>query len=639
MKKLIAVLIILLLGLAFAQNTGSFRYSYEDSNNELFREYAQILSQRQFFESISQNLNKAIALPYDIGLVAVQCDTINAFWSPDNKAIVVCYEMLDILVDAFRRDINDQQELSNAVFGALEFIFYHELGHALIDIFEIPSTGREEDAVDQFSTLFLLDTDVGISAALSGASFFYTIGEASGGSVQDLAFWDEHSLNQQRFYNIVCLVFGSNPNQYQNLVMQNSKGFLPGNGRGILPKERAVRCPSEYKDISRSWNILINDYVAFKNSPNTNQAGNAPVAQPVATPVVNPPVNNPVSNPSTGQNYESYSGTLSSTDTVLDNGEYIDVYELELNAGQEVNIALESNDFDTYLIVQSPEETSFENDDAVETNAQYSSNITIPVIVTGTYKVGVTSYEAATQGSYSLVISKQDAVYDGLAEEQLQTGDAQFDSGEFYDVYDYDFEAGEHITLALSSSQFDPYLLVVSPSGQRQENDDYAGQSHLSRLDFDVAETGTWKVYVSSYEQGESGAYQLVVGHHQAGQPVAAPVAQPAAPQASTAAAATVYNGSLQVGDSTLNTGEYADLYNINLSVGQQVVLNLSSNSFNTYLGIQSPSGVVTELDELANQPFQSRISIVANEAGTWTVFVTSMQVGEQGNYSLSIQK
>ncbi|HHO55843.1 MAG TPA: hypothetical protein ENK21_05595, partial [Trueperaceae bacterium] len=222
MKKLIAVLIILLLGLAFAQNTGSFRYSYEDSNNELFREYAQILSQRQFFESISQNLNKAIALPYDIGLVAVQCDTINAFWSPDNKAIVVCYEMLDILVDAFRRDINDQQELSNAVFGALEFIFYHELGHALIDIFEIPSTGREEDAVDQFSTLFLLDTDVGISAALSGASFFYTIGEASGGSVQDLAFWDEHSLNQQRFYNIVCLVFGSNPNQYQNLVMQNS---------------------------------------------------------------------------------------------------------------------------------------------------------------------------------------------------------------------------------------------------------------------------------------------------------------------------------------------------------------------------------------------------------------------------------
>ncbi len=633
--KLIGILLILSFGFVFAQNTGSFRYAYEDSNSDLYREYAQILSQRQFFETIAGNLNAAIALPYDIGLVAVQCDTTNAFWSPDNKAIVVCYEMLEILIDAFRRDISNQQELSNAVFGALEFIFYHELGHALIDIFNIPSTGREEDAVDQFSTLFLLDTDVGIASALSGASFFYKIGQASGGSVQDLAFWDEHSLNQQRFYNIVCLVFGSDPNRYQNLVLQNSKGFLPGNGSGILPKERAVRCPSEYADISRSWNILINDYVAFKNNPNNNQNTNASTNPPVTTaPVASPPTN-PVSHPVANNqaNYETYNGNLATNDSTLDNGEYLDLYELELIAGQEVNIALASNDFDTYLIVQSPEEISYENDDAAETTAQYSSNITIPVIVSGTYKVAVTSYEAASQGAYQLVISKQNDVYDGLSEEQLSAADAQFDSGEYYDVYEYNFSAGEHITLALSSSQFDPYLMVISPSEQRQENDDYAGQSHISRLEFDVAEAGTWKVYVSSYEQGESGAYQLVIGHGNA------QTAGQAAPQANNTPAATVYNGSLQFGDSTLDTGEYADLYEINLAVGQQIVANLSSTGFNTYLGIRSPSGVVTELDELANQARQSRISLTANEAGIWTVFVTTMQAGEQGNYSLSIRK
>lgn len=639
--KLISVLLILSLSFAFAQNTGAFRYSYEDSNSDLYREYAQILSQRQFFETIAGNLNAAIELPYDVGLVAVQCDMTNAFWSPDNKAIIVCYEMLEILIDAFRRDINNQQELADTVFGALEFIFYHELGHALIDIFEIPSTGREEDAVDQFSTLFLLDTDVGIASALSGASFFYKIAESSGGSVQDLAFWDEHSLNQQRFYNIVCLVFGSDPNRYQNLVMQNSKGFLPGNGSGILPKERAVRCPSEYADINRSWNILINDYVVFKNSPNTSQT--ATTTQPVATnsnpPVTTNPVSNPVSNPvgNNQANYESFNGTLATNDATLDNGEYLDVYELELVAGQEVNIALASNDFDTYLIVQSPEDISYENDDAAETNAQYSSNVTIPVIVSGTYKVGVTSYESAIQGSYQLVVSKQNNVYDGLSEDQLAAGDLQFDSGEYYDVYEYDFSAGEYITLAVSSSQFDPYLMVISPSDQRQENDDYAGQSHISRLDFNVAEAGTWKVYVSSYEQGESGDYQLVIGHgnsssngQSGGQPVAS--------QASTPAP-TVHNGSLQFGDLTLDTGEYADLYEIDLTAGQQVIASLSSNSFNTYLGIRSPSGVVTELDELANQIGQSRISLVANEAGTWTVFVTTMQVGEQGNYSLDIRK
>lgn len=632
--KLVIYLLVLLSAIAVAQNTGSFKYAYEDSNNDLYKQYAQLLTQRGFFENISKNLNASVALPYDIGLVAVQCDTPNAFWSPDNKAIVVCYEMLEFLVTVFRHQISDETQLTNAVFGALEFIFYHELGHALIDVYEIPATGREEDAVDQFSTLFLLDTDVGIDAALSGASFFYELGANRTGSAKDLAYWDEHSLDQQRFYNIVCLVYGSNPNRYQNLVMQNSKGFLPGNGSGYLPKERAVRCPSEYKDINRSWNTLINNYVTFHE--NNRPVNNAPVAttqnQNPTRPNTSP---NPVATPTNtaSRNYESFVGDLNNNDLRLDDGEYYDVYEVELVAGQELNVVLQSNDFDTYLIVMTPEDLTFENDDAEETQAKFASALTVPVIVSGTYKIAATSYEKETRGSYQLLIAKQDAVYDGLAEEKLQNGDLRFDSGEFYDAYEYNFNRGEHITLALSSSDFDPYIVVVSPSDKRMENDDYAGQSHLSRLDFDVEESGIWKVYVSSYEDGESGAYQLVLGHGQAqvvgqaGQPVAA------------APVPDIYDGQLDVSDSTLDTGEYVDIYNIQLSQGQRAVFSLSSNQFRTYLGVKAPSGTVHETDELANDFNNSRVTISVDEAGVWQVFVTSFSVGETGIYRLSIEK
>lgn len=51
--------------------------------------------------------------------------------------------------------------------------FYHEVGHALVDVLELPITGKEEDAVDQLSTYVLVeDADGGEVAALDGAVAF-----------------------------------------------------------------------------------------------------------------------------------------------------------------------------------------------------------------------------------------------------------------------------------------------------------------------------------------------------------------------------------------------------------------------------------------------------------------------------------
>jgi len=61
--------------------------------------------------------------------------------------------------------------------------------------------------------------------------------------------WGEHSLSEQRFYNILCLVYGSNPEKFNFLVED-----------GDLPEERAEICPSEYERKVNSWDTLLSPY-------------------------------------------------------------------------------------------------------------------------------------------------------------------------------------------------------------------------------------------------------------------------------------------------------------------------------------------------------------------------------------------
>ncbi len=66
----------------------------------------------------------------------------------------------------------------------------------------------------------------------------------------ELAFRDEHSLDQQRFYDMLCLTYGSNPSKNKNLL-----------GKNGLPPNRAQRCPAEFKRVDHSWQKLLAPYL------------------------------------------------------------------------------------------------------------------------------------------------------------------------------------------------------------------------------------------------------------------------------------------------------------------------------------------------------------------------------------------
>lgn len=232
---------------ASEKGKGAFKYAYSPVKNKAHLRFQENLKKTKFLEALAADLNANIILPTDVTIYLWECGEANAFYDPDKHEIRLCYEYLSAIEAAFKPDTKSADELNEALMGELLHTFYHELGHALIDILDLPVTGKEEDAVDQLSTFILADgTDEGELAILSSARMFLIEHEQNDTNIEDLPFWDEHSLNAQRFYNLICWLYGHDEKKYKSFVKD-----------GVLPEERAEQCGHEFEQLSKSWSRLL----------------------------------------------------------------------------------------------------------------------------------------------------------------------------------------------------------------------------------------------------------------------------------------------------------------------------------------------------------------------------------------------
>lgn len=120
-------------------------------------------------------------------------------------------------------------------------IFYHELGHAVVDLMEVPIFGQEEDAADVMAVLlidWLFEEETAQNIAYDSAFGYINNSEQT----EETAWWGLHGPDEQRFFNHVCLFYGGNP--------ENRAEFAEDLG---LPEERALTCPEEYDLAAESW--------------------------------------------------------------------------------------------------------------------------------------------------------------------------------------------------------------------------------------------------------------------------------------------------------------------------------------------------------------------------------------------------
>jgi hypothetical protein len=237
-------------GFAGISQTG-FRVSYAASTNATHDNFRKVFEEHKVFELVAQGLNQTIRMPRTVDIQMIDCGAINAFYDPNHSRIIMCYELLTYFVGIFKGNVTSDEQLGQAVIGATLFGFYHELGHALIHQLDLPAMGREEDTADQIATLMLMEAgDDGVGMALSGAYWFH-LQQKSGGN--QTPFWDEHAFDGQRYYNILCMIYGSNPAKYG--------GFVES---GNLPRTRAGRCQEEFVKIKASFQKLITPHLTLK---------------------------------------------------------------------------------------------------------------------------------------------------------------------------------------------------------------------------------------------------------------------------------------------------------------------------------------------------------------------------------------
>lgn len=136
-----------------------------------------------------------------------------------------------------------------------EFTLLHEMGHLLISELQLPVLGREEDAADQlgFMGLFLLferqrDADF-YAKLLDIADYWRLEWQRQTPGKEEIHAWDSHALDAQRFFNIACLAYGSDPQRLEWIIE------LTG-----LPYERAFYCPEEYQQVEHAVNWISNDF-------------------------------------------------------------------------------------------------------------------------------------------------------------------------------------------------------------------------------------------------------------------------------------------------------------------------------------------------------------------------------------------
>ena len=236
-------------------DSGRMVVAYQDATTPAARDGRTLMANAHMLEDMARYVNGSLRLPYEVALVGAQCNEANAFWNAGDKKITLCYEYADLMLNLFKAggDSHLADPVKSAVNAEIATA-YHELGHALIAIYDLPATGSHEDAADQLAAYMWLVPDENMKNDAPEVVIDYAEmlkQHSLNQRILSMAdFADEHPPDMTRMYNLACWVYGSNPAAHADLITEVG-----------LPGERTSRCEWEFQNLTKAWNALLKPHL------------------------------------------------------------------------------------------------------------------------------------------------------------------------------------------------------------------------------------------------------------------------------------------------------------------------------------------------------------------------------------------
>lgn len=220
---------------------------YGEPANPAFKPIRDRLMATKALEQLASLLGP-LDLPRVLKAQVVQCDQPDRPYA--DATVTICYEQIakieQIALAAPAKATATPAQMAVAAFVQ---VLLHDTALALIDIYKLPVWGRKNDAADRLAALMMLQfgPQIALKVVYGAAAFF----EASERTWTGSEFASANAPEAQRYYNYLCMAYGWNADTFRGAVAQ-----------GLLPEQRAYRCPTEYQQALAAFMTTIMPHVS-----------------------------------------------------------------------------------------------------------------------------------------------------------------------------------------------------------------------------------------------------------------------------------------------------------------------------------------------------------------------------------------
>jgi hypothetical protein len=294
-------------------------------------------------------------------------------------------------------------------------------------------------------------------------------------------------------------------------------------------------------------------------------------------------------------------------------------WHFEGEAGQIINLTMNSTDFDTFLELRDSQDVILaENDDGQDGTNAAIDLYTLPG--DETYSIVARGISEAEGGDYEILLKTVKVTMGGgpLVPDQptqaLLTPD-QADSWEF------EAETDTFVTVTLESDTLDTLLELYGPDeALLTTDDDSGGGLNAALIEFPISTGGAYRLEVKSAreDRADGGVYEILL----------------------TMTETQTSAGELVSGDS--RPGEIAPgeqhTWLFEAEPGDLVTVRMESSEIDTYLAVYDNSGELLTLNDDASGTNAAINEFIIPRQGEYRIIARAYSVEEEGDYTISLE-